>query len=96
MGKVIDIWFVYLEARKINHCSLQGEKGKYYPQSLMYCIARDGNQLLYILILLICVLLRIRSGFAVALFVTCNTISIVLKNIILKNDYGIIFLISVI
>lgn len=70
-----------------NH--LQGPKGAYYPQSMMYCIARDGNQLLYILILLICVLLRIRSGFAVALFATCNAVSTVLQNI-LKNNSGTI------
>ncbi|XP_027845862.2 endoplasmic reticulum metallopeptidase 1-like [Aphis gossypii] len=67
---------------------LWGKKGTHYPQSLMYCISRDGNQLLYIMILLLCVLLRIRSGFAVALFVTCNTISILLHNTILNNDYG--------
>jgi hypothetical protein len=67
---------------------LWGKKGTHYPQSLMYCISRDGNQLLYIMILMLCVLLRIRSGFAVAFFVTCNTISIVLHNTILKNNYG--------
>lgn len=56
----------------------------------MYCISRDGNQLLYAIILFVCVLLRIRSGFAVALFVSCNSISIVLQNTLLKNNYGTI------
>lgn len=69
---------------------LQGKKGKNYPQFLLYSIVRDGNQLLYIIILLMCVLLRIRSGFAIALFVTCNSISIVLQNAILQNNYGIL------
>ncbi|XP_025425478.1 endoplasmic reticulum metallopeptidase 1-like isoform X2 [Sipha flava] len=67
---------------------LWGQKGKHYPQSLLYCISRDGNQMLYIIILLVCVLLRIRSGFAVALFVSCNAISTALQNTILKYTYG--------
>jgi len=67
---------------------LWGNKGKYYPSSLIYSISRDGNQFLFIIILLVCVLLRIRSGFAVALFVTCNSISTMLQNTLLKNNYG--------
>lgn len=69
---------------------LQGKKGKNYPQYLLYSVVRDGNQLLYIILLLVCVLLRIRSGFAIAIFVTCNSISIVLQNAVLQNDYGIL------
>lgn len=52
--------------------------------------------MLYIIILLVCVLLRIRSGFAVALFVSCNAISTVLQNTILKYTYGTVNLIYII
>lgn len=62
----------------------------------MYCISRDGNQLLYIIILFICVVLRIRSGFAVAMFVTCNAISVVLHNSIMNNYYGMAILIDIV
>lgn len=91
MGKAIKYTNLIKYFKIINCFCSQGKKGTHYPQSLMYCISRDGNQLLYIMILLLCVLLRIRSGFAVALFVTCNTISILLHNTILKNDYGTTF-----
>lgn len=69
---------------------LQGKKEKNYPQFLLYSVVRDGNQLLYIILLLVCVLFRIRSGFAIAIFVTCNSISIVLQNAVLQNNYGIL------
>jgi hypothetical protein len=52
--------------------------------------------MLYIIILLVCVLLRIRSGFAVALFVSCNAISTALQNTILKYTYGTVDLIDII
>ncbi|XP_050425475.1 endoplasmic reticulum metallopeptidase 1-like [Adelges cooleyi] len=67
---------------------LSGQQNIQCPKSLLYCISRDGNQLLFITILLLCVLLHIRSGFVIALFVVCNMISTLLQNVLLKKNYG--------